>query len=72
MVDWSPKVQGIVSNVLVNTLILLFQCFFFPPLKYAAALPGLVETLRHKEGWARDLEEGPGNLLRVNQLIVTM
>ena len=70
MVDWSPKVQGIVSNVLVNTLVLFFQSFLSPS-KDAAVIPGMVE-LRHKESWARELEEGPGNLLRVNQLIVTM
>lgn len=60
MVDRSPKVQGTVSNVLVNTLTLLFQSFFFFSLpKYFAVIPVIVEKLRNKDSWPQDLEKSP-------------
>lgn len=70
--DRGPKVQGIVSHVLVNTLALLFQPFVLFPFEGRCCHPAIVEKVRRAESlpgaWRRALRTRLG----MNQLMVTV
>ena len=59
--DGSIWAQGIVSTVLVNTLVLLLKSFSSPV--WAAVIPVIMEKLRRGDYLPQDLGQGPGNLL---------